>query len=100
GENIDAGCKQVVCDIARDAKTPRSVFTIGDDEFDVEALAQARQLGCEHIAAGLSDDIADEKKAHRLLIHSAWKKRKSGAAGGLGLWRRLPRALFRHQPVK
>ena len=70
GQNIDAGGEKIVGDIARDAEAAGGVLAIGDDEIDGEPLAQAGQLGREHVAPGPADHIADEKNPHALIFQT------------------------------
>ncbi len=66
GEHVDAGCEQLVGNIARDAETASRVLAIGDDEVDVEPLAQRGELGGEHVAPWPADHIAYEENSHAL----------------------------------
>ena len=53
---------------ARQAEATRRVLAIGDHEIELELVLQLRQLRRDHIAARLSDDVADEKNAHGRLV--------------------------------
>ena len=52
GQHIDAGGEKIVRHIARDPESAGGILAIGDNEIDGEALAQAGQLGSEHVAPG------------------------------------------------
>ncbi len=64
GDAIDAQREEIVGDGAREAEATRRVLAVDDDEIELEAIDQARKFRRHHVAARLSDDVADEKNAH------------------------------------
>ena len=47
-------------DGARDAETAGRVLAIDDDEIERERFLQSGQLGGDHVAPRLADDVAEE----------------------------------------
>ena len=63
-ERVRAGGEQPFGEPRRDADAVRDVLAVDDAGVDVEALAQAGQQRLDRIAAGATDDVADEEEPH------------------------------------
>jgi len=63
-ERVRAGCKEALGESRRDADAVRDVLAVDNAGVDVEALAQVGQQRLDRVAAGATDDVADEQEAH------------------------------------
>ena len=60
GDTVHARAEEFVRGRAREPEAARRVLAIGDHEIEPERVAQARKFRRDHVAARLSDDVADE----------------------------------------
>ena len=63
-ERVRAGGKEAFGESRRDADAVRDVLAVDDAGVDVEALAQVGQQRLDRVAAGATDDVADEQEPH------------------------------------
>src|SRR5207253_579264 len=52
--------------LARKAETARGVLPVADDEIEGEPLTKCRQLACNNIPSGPSNNVADKQDPHSL----------------------------------
>jgi hypothetical protein len=59
-EHVDAGREQLVGELRSDPDAVGDVFSVGDDEVDVELLTQPRQPLLDRAETGAPVDVGDE----------------------------------------
>jgi hypothetical protein len=66
GDHVGAGLEELAADLVGDAEAGSGVLPVDDHEVEVEALAQAGQMGGHGVASRPADDVAAEQQSHRL----------------------------------
>src|SRR5262245_22782424 len=62
--DVEAAVEQLIADLAGDAEAGCGIFHVADDEIDLVIVAERRQAATNQLAAGTTDDVADEEKAN------------------------------------
>jgi hypothetical protein len=60
GNHFDAAGKKILGDARRDAKSGRGVFAVGDAQIDFALRENVGEPVVNDLAAGRTDDVADE----------------------------------------
>ena len=60
GDAVRARVVKVACDLLGDAEPAGDVLGVHHHEIELEAAAQARQVGDEGVAAGATDDVSEK----------------------------------------
>ena len=79
GDHIDAAGEEFLGDGAGEAEAAGGILAIGDDQIELQRVAQARQFGRHHVAARLADDVAQEKNVHRKRLEALFGRMPSSA---------------------
>ena len=64
GDDVGARTVDLACDLTREARTAGGVLTIQDHEIDVSFAPDRGEQCGNGLAAGLSDNVADEEDPH------------------------------------
>jgi hypothetical protein len=81
GDDIDAGVKEFISSIDSDSRAAGGVFSVGDDDVQVEALAKIWKKLPERVPSGFANNVTDKKQVHE--VESIAQERASKLYGGI-----------------
>ena len=92
GDDVGAEVEELVGDGGGEAEASGGVFSVDDEEVDGVGFKDVGEMFADDVAAGRTEDIADEKDVHwtslqrvRLRIYVDWERMKYRLGFGVGL---------------